>query len=76
MRLLAQAVRAVFVELIGVVAVLWLLFGAATWTVDSWNYSNSNPVVRLKPVLAAPQHSVAGYRWGTLAGVTVHGVWP
>ena len=35
MRILIQAIRAVFIELLGVVLVLWLLFGSVTWTLES-----------------------------------------
>ena len=35
MRILIQATRAVFVELLGVILVLWLLFGSVTWTLKS-----------------------------------------
>lgn len=34
MKLISQAIRAVVVETLGVVLVLWLLFGTAVWTLE------------------------------------------
>ena len=36
MRIIGQAIRAVVIEMMGVVLVVWLLFGAAAWTVESY----------------------------------------
>ena len=35
MGILIQAMRAVFIEMLGVILVLWLLFGSVTWTLES-----------------------------------------
>lgn len=41
MRVLSQAIRAVVIEMLGVVLVLWLLFGTAAWTVSSYSSAPS-----------------------------------
>lgn len=64
MRLLGTAFRAVLVELVGVVLVLWALFGTATWTIESFGRPTSgrataparnDPPVRAEYTLVAAQ---------------------
>ena len=46
MGILIQAMRAVFIEMLGVILVLWLLFGGVTWTLESAGGRRSTGPVR------------------------------
>lgn len=51
MRLLFQATRAVTVELIGVLAFVWLLFSATTWTMSATGTAPESPWREWGPAL-------------------------
>ncbi len=55
MRMIGKAMRAVVVEAMGVILVLWLLFGAATWTLNSYA---SSTVTRRPLIDQSSFHSV------------------
>ena len=62
MRIIVQAFRAVIVEAIGVIAALWLLFGTATWTANSYQDKLADrPVVPLQ---------IPGAHWGHQAPIS------